>query len=157
MSLKAGRARPKSQILSLQSLLARMFLGLRSRWKTRAAADWRGVGRGQGQRLWRHASVHAEVLGGSMEGGMVGSSLLHADWATEGCRVGRIWPWPVASLRNPITAVASVPVNLAVAREAAGKAGMADCVDGDSDTPTPMQRGNLLSLLHAQAQSSYFI
>ena len=34
MSLKAGRASPKSQILSLQSELARMFLGFKSRWNT---------------------------------------------------------------------------------------------------------------------------
>jgi hypothetical protein len=31
------RARPKSQIFSLQSAFARIFLGLRSRWKTFAA------------------------------------------------------------------------------------------------------------------------
>ena len=37
MSLNDGRASPKSQILSLQSELARMFLGFRSRWKTLAA------------------------------------------------------------------------------------------------------------------------
>ncbi|BAS73385.1 Os01g0643825 [Oryza sativa Japonica Group] len=37
VSSKDTRARPKSQILTLQSALARMFLGLRSRWKTLAA------------------------------------------------------------------------------------------------------------------------
>lgn len=37
MSLNDGRAKPKSQILSLQSELARIFLGFRSRWNTLAA------------------------------------------------------------------------------------------------------------------------
>ena len=47
MSLNAGRASPKSQILSLQSELARMFLGFRSRWNTcgrhrqQAGTGWR--------------------------------------------------------------------------------------------------------------------
>ena len=42
VSVNAGRASPKSQILSLQSLFARMFLGFKSRWKTFAAARvWR--------------------------------------------------------------------------------------------------------------------
>ena len=31
VSVKAGRANPKSQIFSLQSLLAKMFFGFRSR------------------------------------------------------------------------------------------------------------------------------
>lgn len=34
VSLKATLARPKSQILSLQSAFAKIFLGFRSRWKT---------------------------------------------------------------------------------------------------------------------------
>lgn len=37
VSLKATLARPKSQILSLQSAFAKIFFGLRSRWKTFAA------------------------------------------------------------------------------------------------------------------------
>lgn len=42
MSLKDGRARPKSHTFNLQSELARMFLGLRSRWNTLAARQtWR--------------------------------------------------------------------------------------------------------------------
>jgi len=40
VSLKATLARPKSQILSLQSAFAKMFLGLRSLWKTFAAGSW---------------------------------------------------------------------------------------------------------------------
>lgn len=37
VSLKATLARPKSQILSLQSEFANIFFGFKSRWKTFAA------------------------------------------------------------------------------------------------------------------------
>ena len=37
VSLKATLARPKSHILSLQSALAKIFFGFKSRWKTLAA------------------------------------------------------------------------------------------------------------------------
>jgi hypothetical protein len=49
MSLKAGRASPKSQILSLQSELARMFLGLRSRWNTCTGGGSAGAEQARGQ------------------------------------------------------------------------------------------------------------
>ena len=39
-SVKLGRASPKSQIFSLQSELARMFFGFRSRWKTLAECTY---------------------------------------------------------------------------------------------------------------------
>ena len=42
VSLKATLASPKSQILSLQSALAKMFFGFKSRWKTFAAKNKMG-------------------------------------------------------------------------------------------------------------------
>ena len=39
MSLNDGLASPKSQIFSLQSEFARMFLGFKSLWNTLAAAQ----------------------------------------------------------------------------------------------------------------------
>jgi hypothetical protein len=39
--VKAGRASPKSQILSLQSLFASMFFGFKSRWNTLAVVEFR--------------------------------------------------------------------------------------------------------------------
>lgn len=39
VSLKATLARPKSQILSLQSAFANIFFGFRSRWKTLAVTE----------------------------------------------------------------------------------------------------------------------
>lgn len=38
-SFNDTRARPKSQIFSLQSALARIFFGFKSRWKTFAASN----------------------------------------------------------------------------------------------------------------------
>lgn len=62
--MKAGRARPKSQIFSLQSELARMFLGLRSRWNT---CEWSAVQVGQQQ---AEAGQQAEARQRPLEGGV---------------------------------------------------------------------------------------
>lgn len=43
-SLKATRARPKSQIFNLQSAFASTFFGFKSRWKTLAASSEQGTG-----------------------------------------------------------------------------------------------------------------
>lgn len=43
VSLKEARASPKSQIFSLQSALASIFFGFRSRWNTLAEYEKKGT------------------------------------------------------------------------------------------------------------------
>jgi hypothetical protein len=61
--LKDGRARPKSQTLSLQSAFARMFLGFRSLWNTLAACHHRGRHGNRGDYI-----CQAACTGGQHEG-----------------------------------------------------------------------------------------